>query len=110
MTTFICQECGREYLPFTLIQKKFCSAKCRHKYWSRKMRDKYRLEKHTTTHKVCPVCGREFDAPRSNHKFCSLDCKRYSHQLRHIIMLYPDSLDSIINFTNNTIWELDKNA
>ena len=110
MITFICKECGKEYLPCTLIQKKFCSAKCRKRWWSRKEREKYREINHTTKHKVCPVCGKEFDASRSNVKFCSLDCKRFNHQLRHILMLYPNEFDNIVKFINNTIWELDKNA
>ena len=110
MTTFICQECGKEYTPFTLIQKKFCSAKCRAKWWSRRTREKYREANHTTTHKVCPVCGSEFEAARSNYKYCSVDCKRFNHQLRYILRLHPDEFDNIIKFINNTIWELDKNA
>ena len=110
MTTFICKECGREYHPLSLIQKKFCSVGCSRRYYARKAREKYQQVNHTTKHKVCPVCGTSFEAPRSNHRFCSLDCKRFNHQLRHILMLYPDRFDSIITFINNTIWELDKNA
>jgi hypothetical protein len=110
MTTFICQECGKEYHPFTLLQKKFCSNTCRQRYWNRKTREKYQLVNHTTKHKVCPVCGSEFEAPRSNYKYCSVDCKRFTHQLRHILMLHPNEFDNVIKFINNTIWELDKNA
>ena len=107
MTTFICKECGKEYQPLTLIQKKFCSAKCRARWWSRKTREKYRELHKITTHKVCPVCGTEFNAARPNVKFCSKECKRYSHQLRHILSLHSDRLNYVIKYT---VQELNKNA
>ena len=32
---------------------------------------------------VCPVCGKEFMADRSTHRYCSAVCRRYAYRHRH---------------------------
>jgi predicted nucleic acid-binding Zn ribbon protein len=68
-----CLNCGKEIPEVgTKRNKKFCSDKCRLKWW----------KEHPTTHakksrenKVCEYCGREFDAySHKGARFCSRAC------------------------------------
>lgn len=110
MVTFICQECGKEYQPATLIQRKFCCHTCCKKYWNRKRSESYYKAHPIDKVRTCPVCGKEFEVTNSRNKYCSVNCKRFAYGLKFILTHNLDKFDGIIKFINNTIWSLDKDA
>ena len=53
-------------------QKKFCSDKCRSKWWNEHQE---KIDKKAYHHKVCPCCNKEFEVYSTNSKkYCSHDC------------------------------------
>jgi endogenous inhibitor of DNA gyrase (YacG/DUF329 family) len=73
MTTFICQECGKEYHPLTANQNKYCSSSCAFKHNNRMSKIRYKARTEPATTRVCPQCGKEFTAKR---KYCSDKCRK----------------------------------
>lgn len=63
--TFICEECGREFVARADHEQKFCSSKCAGAHHSKENR-KYA---------ICPVCSTEFRKRRSGSKYCSRQCQ-----------------------------------
>ena len=68
----ICLECGSFFSPLPGKKiKRFCSEKCRKKYWQKKTRTslKYMVQK------VCPECGSSFMTYKYRQGiFCSKEC------------------------------------
>ena len=68
----ICLECGEAFSPLPgKSVKRFCSKKCRLKYWQKKTRTslKYMVQK------VCPECGASFMTYKYRQGiFCSKEC------------------------------------
>ena len=68
----ICLECGETFSPLPGKSiKRFCSKKCRLRYWQKKTRTspKYRVQK------VCPECGAVFLTYKYRQGiFCSKEC------------------------------------
>lgn len=63
--TFICANCGCEFVATNMGANRFCSEKC-----SKKFSYKTKLEQ-----RVCPVCGRTFDTFKyGKTKYCSRHC------------------------------------
>lgn len=69
-----CEQCGCEMIPLSGNRiKRFCSNKCRNKYWSHQ---RYHEEKHLVEH-TCIECGKVFLSYKfKNRKYCSLTCYR----------------------------------
>jgi Response regulator containing a CheY-like receiver domain and an HTH DNA-binding domain len=68
-----CQYCGIEVEQTSgRKMKKFCSDRCRMKWWNAHS-DK--IVRHKTHHYKCPCCGREFEVyGNSRRKYCSHPC------------------------------------
>ena len=69
----VCKCCGR---PITQTkgarQKKFCSDKCRMKWWNSHIGE---VKKKAVYDFKCECCGKEFQAYGNNHrKYCSRGC------------------------------------
>lgn len=60
-----CKQCGVE---LTSTHRKFCSDRCRQKYWYQ-----HRADAATSTMHTCPACGCHFKTSRPQ-KYCSHEC------------------------------------
>ena len=71
----VCSYCGTPLIqPHTGRQKKFCSDKCRMKWWAQN-RDKLKPNDDAVYEFTCEYCGKPFQAYGNNHrKYCSHDC------------------------------------
>ncbi len=72
-STVLCKQCGQH---ITILPKrkprKFCSDKCRNRWWSRHPEC---VRRKTNYHLLCPVCGKIFDSYGNlNRKYCSHKC------------------------------------
>ena len=71
-TTALCLNCGALVVqPIGTREKKFCSDKCRNRWWTnhRSERSEDRMYK-----KTCAHCGKVFSADRDSRKYCSYKC------------------------------------
>ncbi len=64
-----CEYCGNKIDKSNRPAKRFCSDKCRSKWWNA------HSDKQMNFSAVCPVCGHEFFMHRRNEKkYCSRPC------------------------------------
>lgn len=64
-----CEYCGNKITKSNRPAKRFCSDKCRSKWWNA------HADKQMNFSAVCPVCGHEFLMHRRNEKkYCSRGC------------------------------------
>ena len=68
-----CIQCSKPLPPSTTKKRKFCSEKCRIKWWN----DHRDLHKKAAT-KVCVFCGKEFQCYEPSRKYCSSECYNQS--------------------------------
>lgn len=70
-----CKRCGKTFTT-NLKEKKYCSVKCRAKYWLEHNKERIKI--------ICEHCGRVFGKPRRVNakgkriRFCSRDCANKS--------------------------------
>ena len=69
-STKLCEYCMQPLVVYPgTKEKRFCSDKCRMKYWNRNANNE-RMEDY-----VCLNCGKSFKAnPKRNRKYCSHEC------------------------------------
>ena len=74
-----CPVCGRLFYTELWSNRRYCSKKCAHRglYLKRK-RERARRRQN----RVCPVCGKPFDAVRSDQVYCSAACKQAAYRKR----------------------------
>lgn len=73
ISSTVCLTCGKKIIQMPKQKKKkFCSSKCREKWWNAN-RDKG--DKSTGEKIICAYCGKEFLAYKHEHrKYCSHSC------------------------------------
>jgi len=70
-----CKRCGKIFTT-NLKEKKYCSVKCRAKYWLEHNQERIKI--------ICEHCGKEFGRPRRVNakgkgiRFCSISCANKS--------------------------------
>ena len=71
----VCNYCGKSLIqPKTGRKKRFCSEKCRRKWWNQN-RDKIRENPNAIYTFICKGCGKEFTAyGNKTRQYCSHDC------------------------------------
>ena len=78
-----CNCCGVELTGTVKRERRFCSDKCRMKWW----RDNSDVSR-TTVRKVCPICSRTFISyPSKKQTYCSKQCSgkaRWLNAAQHI--------------------------
>jgi hypothetical protein len=70
-----CQGCGTAFQS-TGMRAKFCSAKCKCRYYKRQKIRTGRVFKKTRLARPCPVCGNLFRSDHPQVKTCSVECSK----------------------------------
>lgn len=72
--TFICEQCGKEFIARADKKQKFCSIKC------------FGLHiKKSNKNAICPVCNKEFIKRNKTTKYCSNQCRSQAQRKRFVL-------------------------